>query len=108
MQTVCTVDCMDTDGCNRERQSGRCMPDTGASPPFSAASAAAAAATRITVLTALLAGAARTCGVRIGGDATLATWRSALSAGLLLVFLWYTGASGSAELARVAGASCNC
>lgn len=56
--------------------------------------AAAAAAARVTALTALLAGCAQLWGLLGGGTATLATWRAAASASLLLCFLWYTGAPG--------------
>jgi hypothetical protein len=58
------------------------------------------------VLTALLVGAIRLFGSfgsgsgsgSGGGGTTLAAWRSALSAALLLAFLWYTGAQACSRL----------
>lgn len=49
-------------------------------------------AARIVVLAVLLVGAARLLGLASGMRAPLAAWRTALSAALLLAFLWYTGA----------------
>ncbi len=49
-------------------------------------------AVRVTLLAALLAGAAAVVGVGGRAAAPLAVLRTALSGGLLLAFLWYTGA----------------
>jgi hypothetical protein len=75
--------------------------------------AAAAMAVRVTALATLLAGVCAVnpfhpwVGLAGRGAAPLALWRSAITGGLLLAFLWYTGAASvPVRLVSRYGVSC--